>query len=639
MNITKGFIFLIISILSTNKIVSQYNQFYIGIGVYDFDNITNTAYSVFDPIIGCDEKYLQSLLDFNFNLILPYHQLMKNPTKWVVNSPSKDFLDRANSLGIKVILNCPEISIWKKNLMPIFDSVLSEMALNYYGSHPAVIGWHIVDEPSKNPHFSTIKQYADAIEIYDPTKLRFSNLYPNYASNKQLQYHYDHDGVNCSVAEYEDYLNSFMAQTNPNFLSVDHYLEPSGTNLYFYNLDIVAKKANEYDVPYFVMFAPLFDNRPCTTPEFNYTIFANLVYGAKGLFYWAREGQSGCGNGYGPECSGNSYIAPNFWDNMVSNATKNYLKDLHKKILEVGNTLFTLKLKSVYHVSSKTGFPDSQAEQTLPTTSLWSNFNSDVLANDIFDINSPIVALNGSKIDNIVISFLTDNSENKFFWIFNKSVFDDEYIQLNFNQSIELLNILDKKLYSSTQNRIVYLKPGEAKLFRVNNDDLPICDFEYISGNYPDIWAENILIGGLNCDVRYYSGSKVNYYGSTINLKGKIRAFEGSDVSFKSLPIEYGLPMYVMADEKLLDLDIVKIADQTVNVYPNPSKGQVTISTLKSGDNFYSIALFDLFGRKKQEFKDLNNNFLSFHLNCEPGVYILKIKRDVGFNVIKLFIN
>src|SRR5690625_4199837 len=138
MNFVKILFSLVISMIISTSLFAQYDQFYIGMGVYDFDHVSNTVAPGTDPIIGCDHEYLKDLSDYNFNLILPYHQLMKNPTKWVVDNPSKGFLDRANSLGIKVILNCPEISIWRKNSTPVFNQTKCTNALNYYSNHPAV---------------------------------------------------------------------------------------------------------------------------------------------------------------------------------------------------------------------------------------------------------------------------------------------------------------------------------------------------------------------------------------------------------------------------------------------------------------------------------------------------------------------
>ena len=621
---------------------AQYDQFYIGMGVYDFDNISNTVTPGTDPLVGCDYEYLKGLSDYNFNLIIPYHQLMKNPTKWASDSPSKSFLDRANSLGIKVILNCPGISIWRGNDTPTFNQTNCTNALEYYGTHPAVLGWHIVDEPSENAHFSTAKQYADAIEAYNPSKLRFSNLFPNYATRNQLQVNDEYTGPVCSVSKYEDYIENFIIQTNPNFLSVDHY-PMSGTSLYFYNLDIVARKAIEYNIPYFVMYTPtvtVSSNIGKNENEFNYVIFANLVYGTKGIFYWARERQTGCGNGYSSNCSSSTIIGSDRWNSIVSTSTKDYLKGLHKKILSAGNVLFSLRLRSVYHVTPTTGLNAGQIEQ-LPPTSWWSGFENDTYAKEIFYIRNPIQALSGSKTENIVISFLTDDFNNRYFWIFNKSITDDEYIKMNFKENTALINILDNKIYQESRSRIVYLEPGEAKLFKININyqfTVSICNSNYYPGSYSDIWAENIYIGGSSCNVKYHNGSKINYYAGKISIGSGVKIYEGSKVSFNSATMGYGTLKNTDNDEELTTITKNKEVVHKITIFPNPSLGQLTIMTTNKDCKIYSIEIYNLMGMKVVEMNNLNSSTIDTDVSLSSGIYFIKVGSNEGFQIEKLVI-
>lgn len=564
---------------------------------------------------------------------------MKNPTKWVSSNPSIGFLDRANNLGLKVILNCPEISVWRGDDNPTFHQTNCANALNYYGTHPAVLGWHIVDEPSENLHFSTTKQFADAIAAYNNSKLRFSNLYPNYATKNQLQVNDNYTGPVCTISEYEDYIDNFMSQTNANFLSVDHY-PMSGTSLYFYNLDVVAKKAIEHNVPYFVMFTPrMTTSVGKNESEFNYVIFANLVYGTKGIFYWAREAQSGCGNGYSSNCSSSTWIGSNFWDNLVTTGTKEYLKGLHKKLLSAGDILFSLRFRSVYHVTENTGLNEGQVEQ-LPSTSQWSSFANDTFAKDIFNTNNPLQAQSGSKTDNIVISFLTDDLNNIYFWIYNKSTSDDEYIQMNFKENTALINILDNKLYQEAQSRVVILEPGEAKLFKTNKDfqsSGSICNINYYSGNYSDIWAENINVGGISCNVKYYNGSRINYYASQISLKNGVNIYEGSRVSFNGAVMSYGTLISSDMSDNTTSLHNIE-TENKISVYPNPNQGQITISATNGDCIMSSLIVFNLTGFKVMEINNLNKRIIDTELNLKTGIYFIKIISNKGFQIEKIIV-
>lgn len=630
----------------------QYNNFYIGMGVYDFDNPTyGSVPSLTDRSIGNDLGYLLILKEQNFNLILPYHQLYKPSYKYVSGSPSLGFLDRAESLGIKVIVNCPELNV-NKSIPSAYNSSMGLNALNYYGNHPAVLGWEIVDEPSKN-HFSLIHDISNAIQSFNSAKLRFTNLYPMYADNEQLfgcgwaeGSNYDYPNVTGwpSAADYEGYVEDFISDTNPNFLSVDYYPD-NNTTSFFLNMDIIAKKAQ--NLPYFIMLNLAgFQSSGSTyigkgINEFNYVIYGSLAYGAKGLFYWAREQQIGKTQ-IDPTLVGTTLqtIGTNRWDTSISLITKDLLSELHSKFIRNEKTLLSLQFKSAYHKSSVSTINTSLTEQ-LPSYSSWSNFSTDIYANEIFNVSNPITLIDGSTINNIVISFLIDEKSNRYFWIFNKSITEGVKIQMNFKENTALVDVLEGKIYPLAASRVVELDPGQAKLFGINKNyqtNFSQCTRNFNSGTYPDIWAQNISVGGPGCTVRYYNGAKINYLADYMQINDGVTIYQGSKVTFAGEKLSSGNIKSSFINEEKTSKSEFNDDELKIKIYPNPTTGILFIFSGSDEDLIKSIEILNLQGRSVFGTQINYEKYIEINLvdKFDKGIYFISILTQKNNYINKL---
>ena len=453
---------------------SQYNKFHIGIGVYDFDSLKyGDIIECNDKEKGCDFGYLKSIANNGFDLILPYHQLVKPNPHYVTSNPSTEFITNAKHLGLNIILDCPEIRINKNGVNSLSEyNILS--AINYY-NFSNVIGWNIVDEPSIDI-FNDIENRKSIISNHC-NKFSFVNLFPNYACSNQLS--------NSSVS-YKDYIHIFCQNIKPEILSIDHYIVEYGDTTYYSNLQILSDEANALNIPYFSMFSPLKKYPPNALgkniSEFNYAIFSNLLYGSKGLFCWAREA-------FAPNTT--YYLPENFWDKYVSNDTKKYLKNLFYNLRENSNTLFNLKLLKVFHYSKYTGIGDNY-ENDLPATSRWVN----IYFNDIFKkYISAIQPCYQSTLKYVAISFLEDNAKNEYFWIMNKNINNSVNIFMQLKKKCSIYNVLEKRLYPKVENIYITLEPGEGKLFRFIPIDIEsntnICNKFYNNTDF-DLFSNNI---------------------------------------------------------------------------------------------------------------------------------------------------
>lgn len=603
-------LFVIIFLLLPVCSICQLNHFLIGIWSYDYDNNTWPIPEGTERAIGNDIEFLRQLKEQNFNCVNIESQLFSPSMQYASSTPSKSFLDNASSLNVSVILKCPDIFVEKQN--PSYNSVNCNEGLTYYGNHPSILGFTIIDEPEP-PHFNAISQYMQDIQAYNGTLLRYVNLLPMYADVTRLG---DSTGTSAHSVAYENYVDNFIQSTNPNILSFDSYPIWFGwPNDFFYNLDIVSRKSVQYNIPFIYVLTPIKSPQPpnpiyCNSTtvaksieEFDYVINASLVYGAKGISYWN---------------AGNCYRC---WDESVPTNVMQHLKNYHQKLINSENILLSLIYQGAYHVgnssTTRIGYYES-----LPPTSNWLNFSNDVYASDIFDTNIPIQAQSGSKIDNMVISFHTDNEGGKYFWIFNKSLTDDETIQINFKENMALLDVLENIICPPDIYKLIHLDPGEAKLFKVGmsyNSYVSLCNQTFYFGICQDTWAENISIGGTSCSVKYYNGSKKNYYANSISLNNGVKIYEGSKLSFNSAhSCSVNSKSTNNLESNTNDYDCIAI-------FPNPTSKQLCISSNCDNELINNIEIYSCLGVKELEYEDINDVEFIVNLNLSSGTYFIKI--------------
>ena len=93
---------------------------------------------------------------------------------------------------------------------PEVDRLLGDI-IDDYREFDNIAGWMLQDEPAAH-HFPRLAQLTDAIRRLDPGREAYVNLFPNYCSAQ---------GLECR--DYEEYLDRFIAEVKPPYLSYDHY--------------------------------------------------------------------------------------------------------------------------------------------------------------------------------------------------------------------------------------------------------------------------------------------------------------------------------------------------------------------------------------------------------------------------------
>lgn len=144
----------------------------------------------------------------------------------------------------------------------------------------ACIGYGIRDEPNA-ADFPALRARVDALREVRPGRLGYINLFPNYATPEQLD-----------TATYEEHVARFIAEVNPDVLSMDHYPQfrpgADGRDNYCANLAVMREQSLKAGIPYWNFFntMPYGVQTDPTEDQLRWQIYTTLAYGAKGIMYF-----------------------------------------------------------------------------------------------------------------------------------------------------------------------------------------------------------------------------------------------------------------------------------------------------------------------------------------------------------------
>lgn len=118
-------------------------------------------------------------------------------------------LDAAHERGMQVMVS--DGDIYRAIANPEQRREYLAGVVEKYGHHPALFGYHIVDEPNASA-FDTLADVREILAELDPAHEAYINLFPNYASPEQL-----------GNPTYEDHLADYTSKVKPVIISYDHY--------------------------------------------------------------------------------------------------------------------------------------------------------------------------------------------------------------------------------------------------------------------------------------------------------------------------------------------------------------------------------------------------------------------------------
>jgi hypothetical protein len=179
-------------------------------------------------------------------------------------------MDAAQAAGIKILAGCPELE------------TEAEATVNRLKDHPALAGYHLRDEPNRNA-FPELGEWIGKIRKTDSRHFCYVNLYPNYATSKQL-----------AAKDYREYIQAYFREVPTEFLSFDHYpvrvYEGKRTvgEEWYENLEIVADECRKAGKRFwaFALTAAHYNFPVATLEDIRLQVYSNLAYGAQGIQYF-----------------------------------------------------------------------------------------------------------------------------------------------------------------------------------------------------------------------------------------------------------------------------------------------------------------------------------------------------------------
>lgn len=211
---------------------------------------------------------------------------------------NRRMLDLCQQLGIKAMVVdsriSPQMTV-RKGWQEQVTGVVGD-----YGSHSALYGYYLKDEPNYQD-FRALGQINAEFLRHDPQHLPYVNLFPTYASAKQL-----------GTPTYADHLDKYLQIVKPRVLSYDHYClmrDGSDRRDYFENLSLIREHGLRYGVPPWniILSHPHLAYRDPTVGEMRWQVYTSLAYGMKGIMWftywtveaWGNKGEVGIVDGAG----------------------------------------------------------------------------------------------------------------------------------------------------------------------------------------------------------------------------------------------------------------------------------------------------------------------------------------------------
>lgn len=239
-------------------------------------------------------------------------------------------LDLCAANGIKALICDPRTGPGPTRDTPT-ESL--DAAIKDYAKHPALWGYHTLDEPHSRmfPRLGGVNQY---LLEKDPAHTPLGNLFPCYANKHTL-----------GNWTYEQHVDEYCRVVKPRMLSYDHYALMADGSVrpdYFTNLDIIRRQAIKHKIPFVftLLSVPHGPYKDINEADLRWQVFTALAYGARGLTYFTYNTPTA---EYGDAILG---------ADGKRTAKYDLAKKVNGEIRKLGPTLLKLNSVAVYHTGS-----------------------------------------------------------------------------------------------------------------------------------------------------------------------------------------------------------------------------------------------------------------------------------------------
>jgi hypothetical protein len=203
-------------------------------------------------------------------------------------------LDFVHGQGMKAMLQSALLS--PKSLDNPTLRVYLDALINRVKNHSALEAYYIADEPSASD-FPGLGRLVAYLRERDPGHFAYINLFPVYATNKQL------GTSGTPVQAYQEYLRRFIDEVKPSLISYDHYhfFKSGDGDQYFLNLEMIRQATQESSLPFLnIIQASTIEKtwRLVNPNELRWLVYTTLAYGGRGISYFLYWGPPAYGGLY-----------------------------------------------------------------------------------------------------------------------------------------------------------------------------------------------------------------------------------------------------------------------------------------------------------------------------------------------------
>ena len=319
--------------------------------------------------------------------------------------------------------------------------------VKYYDAFAGVM---VSDEPGRTM-FDKIRASVDVLEDYTAeaaTGLLFhTNLFPTYASERQLYYRVGGGELPEGGYSYEQYLSDYMEIIKPKSLSYDFYpcrgKAGALSGGYFENMAIIRKYAMQYNVPFWTYIQACSfggSTRVPTEGDILWQVNTALCYGAKGIQYFCGVTPANGG--------GETFVGSLFDRDGNKTQVYDYAKRANLQIAAIDNVLMCSKSKGVI-VSGVTPWGDDSGipdEDLLNSYGSLTSVSSSHTLTGCFDFNSKnaFYVVNDSTVETDEPIF-TFNSSVKGYYVKDgvKTSFENSSLSFNLDAGEGVLIVIE----------------------------------------------------------------------------------------------------------------------------------------------------------------------------------------------------
>ena len=291
-------------------------------------------------------------------------------------------LNAAHKAGIKLYIGCPELR------------VKPEETAKRFMNHPAIGGYMIDDEPTAD-EFQSLAELVKKVQSVDTVHPCYINLFPTYASQKQL-----------GTATYQEHVDQFIKTVPVPFISFDHYpiREDSVHADWYENMEIIAQAAKKAGKPFWTVvlsvaiqgFYP-----PATLTHLRLQVYSDLAYGAQAIQYW-------------------TYWTPDTWEDYSAPLTVDLkrtvvyerLWEMNKEIKALSGVFKNSKVLSVSHTGDPIPRGTRYIHKLAPPISDLNITGAGSIVSELEKGNRKFLVIVNRDLENIAqISITVDDAE------------------------------------------------------------------------------------------------------------------------------------------------------------------------------------------------------------------------------------